>query len=117
MAVVPLVPGSINIQIQRGAYQQFKSTAVLDFAGAAVDLSGWFSYTAKLVPTSPNPNTADVTFGTVTGAASGIATLTVASTDLASNPTGTAKLLITGVKVSGDNPQLLASGTAQLSDG
>lgn len=117
MAVVPLVPASINATARRGAYQQFKSTAVIDFAGAPIDLSAWASMAVKLVAQSANPNTADVTAGTATGNASGIITMILASTDLATNPTGTAALVITGVHVGGDNPQLLASGSFQLQDG
>jgi hypothetical protein len=117
MAVVALQPATINAQIRRGQNQTFKSTAVLDFAGAAINMSGWFSYAAKLVAQSPNPNTADVTFGTVTGNADGTLTLLYDASDLASVPVGTAQLIITGVHVSGDDSQLLASGSAQLSEG
>lgn len=116
MAVVPLVPATINIAHRRGAYQQYKSSAVLDFAGAAIDLSAWASMAVKLVAQSPGPNTADVTAGTATGSAAGIITVTIASTDLATIPAGTAQVVITGVHVGGDNPQLLASGSFQLAE-
>ena len=114
MATVPLVPGTINATIRRGAQQTFKSSAVVDFAAAAVDLSAWASFTAKLIPTSPSPTGAAVTFGTVTGDANGICTLVYDASDLATNPPGTANLIIEGVHVGGDDAQLLASGTAQL---
>lgn len=117
MAFTALVPASINANIRRGAAQAFKSSAVVDFSGAAINLSAYDSLTAKLVALSANPNTADVTFGTVTGDASGILTLTLDASDLASNPTGTSQLVIIGKPVAGDDFQLLASGSAQLSDG
>jgi len=116
MATVPLKPATLNANIRRGSYQQFKSTAVLNFSDAAVNLSAWDSIDAKLVAQSPNPNTADVTFGTCTGDASGIITLVYDASDLPTAPAGTAQLVITGVNVSGDDPQLLATGSAQLSN-
>jgi len=116
MATVQLVPAALNIQIRRGAQQTFKSSAVLDFSGAAINLSAWDSFAAKLTAQSPNPNTADVTFGTVTGDANGILTLVYDASDLATAPAGGATLIISGVHVSGDDSQLLASGSAQLAD-
>lgn len=116
MAEVALKPATLNVSMRRGAYQVFKSNAVLSPADAAINLSAWFSITAKLVAQSPNPNTADVTFGTVTGDANGILTLIQAEADLASAPAGTAQLVITGVNVDGDDEQLLATGSAQLSN-
>ena len=116
MAEVALVPGTINASMRRGAYQQFRSTAIVGPTGTAIDLSGWFSLSAKLVAQAPSPNTADVSFGTVTGSAAGVLTLTQAEADLASAPAGTAQLVIVGVNVDGDDEQLLASGAAQLSN-
>lgn len=117
MATVALVPSTINASIKRGCQQTIKSSAVLDFAGAAIDLSAWSSMTAKLTAQSPNPNTADVTFGTATGDANGIITLVYDASDLATNPVGTANLLIVGVHVGGDDSQLLSSGSFQLAEG
>lgn len=116
MAEVALKPATLNVAIRRGSYQQFRSSAVLNFSDAAINLSAWDSIDAKLVAQSPNPNTADVTFGTATGDASGIITLVYNTTDLANAPAGTAQLVITGVNVAGDDPQLLCTGSAQLSD-
>lgn len=117
MAFTPLVPGSINVAHRRGAQQAYKSTAALDFAGAAVNLSAFAALAAKLVAISPGPNTADVSVGTVTADANGICTLTIAEADLATNPAGTAQLVITGQTTGGDPDQLLASGTFQLLEG
>ena len=116
MAEVALKLATLNIQIRRGSYQQYKSSAVVNFSDTAIDLSGWDSISAKLVAQSPNPNTADVSFGTCTGDASGIITLVYNTADLANAPPGSAQLVITGVNVSGDDPQLLCTGQATLAD-
>lgn len=117
MAAIALKPATLNVQIRRGAYQQFKSSPVLNFSDTAVNLSTFFSMTAKLVAQSPTPNTADVTFGAATGDASGIITLVYDSSDLPSNPIGAANLVILGVPASGDDPQVIATGSATLSNG
>lgn len=117
MAFVPLVPGTINANMRQAAAAAFTSSKIVDASGAAVDMSAWNTYTAKAVAASPNPNTADVTFGTVTGDSNGFLTLTTSATDLASVPLGTANLVILGKKASGDAYQLLAQGSLQLSAG
>lgn len=116
MAEVPLKPATINVAARRGLYQVFKSSAVLNFSDAAVNLSAWSAFTATITAQSPNPNTADVDFGTVTGDASGILTLTMAPTDLATVPAGTANLVLKGVNVGGDDEQILATGSFQLAN-
>jgi hypothetical protein len=117
MAFTELVPATINVNMRQGAAQHFRSSAVQNFAGTAIDLSAWNTLTAKAVAASPNPNTADVTFGTVTGDASGIITLAVSATDLASVPLGSTNLVILGKTASGDAYQMVASGTLQISAG
>jgi hypothetical protein len=118
MAVVPLIPITFNVSVRRGAYQQFKSSqAITDLTGAAIDLSAWDSMTATLVAPSPNPNTADVTFGTLTGNATGFLILTVAASALSTNPVGSAQLICKGVHVAADPEQLLSTGTFQLAEG
>lgn len=116
MAFVELVPATINASIRRGAAQAFKSGVVANFSGAAINLSAYTSLTAKLVAQSPNPCTSDVTFGTVTGGADGVLTLATDAADLASSPDGTAQLVIIGKPTSGDDFQILASGSCQLAD-
>ena len=116
MAEVALVPGTLNANIRRGAYQVFKTSAILSPAGVAINLSGWSSISAKLVANSPNPNTDDVSFGTCTGGADGVITLIYNSADLATNPAGTAQLVITGINVVADDPQLLSTGSANLAN-
>lgn len=117
MAFVPLVPGSINVTHRKGTAQQYRSSAVVDFAGAAIDLSAYDGLAAKLVPLSPGPNTSEIAIGTVTGTAAGLCLLTLADTDLANANPGSAQIVITGAPVNGDDAQLLASGTFQLQEG
>jgi len=117
MAFTNLIPATINGTFRKGGAMKLRSSAVLDFAGAAVNLSTFDSMTAKLVAQSPNPCTADVTFGTATGDANGIISVLIADDALAANPLGTAQLVILGVPVAADDPQLIATGTFQLSDG
>ena len=117
MAEVALVPVTFNVNMRKGAYQQFRSSPVLGPTGTAIDLSGWSSITAKLVAQSPGPNTTDVTLGTCAGSAAGVITLTQAEADLAAANPGSANLVIIGINVVGDDEQLLASGSAQLAAG
>lgn len=117
MAFKPLVPGVLNPQITIGAGQAYQSTAVKDFSGSAVDLSAYVGLAAKLVPISPNPNTADVSIGTVTADANGIVTLETSPTDLATAAAGAARLVIVGKPGSGDTLQVLAQGTATVQAG
>lgn len=114
MANVNLVPVTFNPTIQTGLAQFFTSSAVQTPAGAAVDLSAWNSLSAKLAPQTPNPTGSDVSFGTVTGSNTGILTLELSATDLATAPAGTAKIIIEGVHVALDDPQVLAVGIATL---
>jgi hypothetical protein len=114
MAAVSLVPGTLNASIQQGLYQVFTSAPIVNAAGAAINLSGWSALTAKLSPPQAVPYGTDVTFGTVTGSSLGVITLTVSATDLASIPSGTAKLLIEGINVALDPSQLIASGSLSL---
>lgn len=114
MAFVPLVPQTLNIAPTQGYAQSFLSSPVVNPAGTAVDLSGWVSLAAKLVPSSPNPTGTDVSFGTVTATNAGVITLTMSAADLASVPIGSAKLLITGKPTGGDATQVLATGVCSL---
>ena len=111
MAFVPLVPVTLNVVANPPYGQAFISAPVQSASGAAIDLSAWVSLTAHLVPASPNPTGAASTFGAVSGASTGILTLTTSATDLASVASGTARLQITGKATSGDTTlQLLAQG-------
>lgn len=117
MAFVPLVPGTLNPTCTQGAKQVFTSAPILGPTGTAIDFSAWSAMSAKLVPPSPSPTGADVTFGTVTGNNAGVVTLTQSATDLASASPGSAKLLITGIPVALDPVQLVATGVLQLNAG
>jgi len=114
VAFTPIVPGTINVQAVQALAQEFQSTAVNNFSGSPVDLSAWTSLTAKIQALNPSPNTSDVTFGTVTANSSGIVTLLVDSTDLATVPVGSANLIISGKPTSGDHAQTLATGILTL---
>lgn len=117
MAFTALVPTTVNPTITKGAAQSFASPIVNTPGGSPVNLSAWVSLAAKLVPPTPNPTGADVTFGTVTAASTGIVTLTTAAADLSTAEPGTARLLITGKPTSGDDPQILVSGVATILQG
>ena len=117
MAFVPLIPGSLNPSCTQGAKQAFSTAPILNPAGTPVDFSAWSAMSAKLVPASPNPTGADVTFGTVAGTNAGVVTLTQSATDLATIPPGTAKLVITGIPVALDPSQLVATGVLTLNAG
>lgn len=117
MASVDLVPVTMNITCKQGHQQTFQSTAVQNFAGAAIDLSGWTALTARAVPAVAGIATADATFGTVTANASGIVKLVFATTDLSSSQPGTANLVISGKPTGGDPDQLLCSGIITLQGG
>jgi|ERR1700754_1637910 len=117
MALVPLVPGTINAVITIGNAQQYQSSIINSLAGTPVDLSAWVSLTAKLSPAVPSPTGSEATFGTVTGATGGVLKLTVAAADLASTSPGSARLIISGKPTSGDDIQLLSTGVATVNAG
>src|SRR5579872_6203687 len=115
MAFTPLVPVTMNITVNPPYGQAFFSPPVVNASGTAIDLSAWVSLTAHLIPPAPAPTGASTTFGTVTGNSSGVLELATSSTDLASTPSGTARLQITGKALSGDTTlQLLATGVVTI---
>lgn len=117
MAYVPLVPGQMTATVVDGALQDFKSSAVRDFAGEVVDLSAWDSLDAYLMPSSPNPSgTNGTAIGSCVGDANGIVTLTAGNDS--GRPLGTARLIILGKNASGDaNKQLVVSGSVTITAG
>lgn len=117
MAFTPLIPGNINLVVTQGLGQQTNSLKITGMDGTtAIDFSAWdqASLTAKITASNPNPNTADLTFGTVAGLAGGIITITTGASDLASVPPGTALLRVYGKPTSGDSNQLIATGTCTV---
>ena len=114
MAFLPVIPATLNVTLTQALAQAFNSSVVNSPAGAAVNLSAFSSISAKAVPITPGPTAAAVAFGTVVGSSTGILTLTTSVTDLASVPTGAAKLIIEGVNVAGDPAQILATGALQV---
>lgn len=114
MAFVALIPVTLNITVYKGLDQQWQAPLVQTLALANVDLSAWTSLTAKAVAPAAGPNTADVTFGTVTGATGGVLNLKTGPTDFASSETGTARLVISGKPTSTDDAQVLCTGTITL---
>lgn len=117
MAEVNLTPVAMNAAISKGSYQAFASGVINSLAGTPVNLSAWIDLQATAVPLTPNPTSAPVTFGTVTGASTGILTLVCGPTDFAANGPGTARMVIRGKAASGDDDQILASGTLTLTEG
>lgn len=117
MAVVPLVPQSLNITVVPGAVQTFTTAPVLGPTGSAINFSTWTSFTCKMVPPTPVPYGTNTTWGTATGSSTGVITVQQATSDLSSTPAGTAKVIIEGVNVSGDPSQLIASGTLTVTPG
>jgi hypothetical protein len=114
MAYVPLVPVSLNATMQQALAQNFQSPVINSPSGSPINLSAWVDLTATINALNPSPNTADATFGTVTGASTGIITLTTSATDLASVPAGSANLIISGKPTSGDSLQVLCTGVLNL---
>jgi len=115
MAFVPLIPVTMNITSNPPYGQAFVAPVVASPSGTPIDLSAWVSLTAHLVPPAPSPTGASTTFGTVTGASTGILTLETSATDFASTASGTARLQITGKATSGDTTlQLLATGVVSI---
>jgi hypothetical protein len=116
MAFVPLVPQTLNITCQKTSAASFNSAPVLGPTGSAISGSAWVSLLAQLVPASPNPTGAPLSFGTVTFSALGVLTLQQNDTDFATIEPGTAKLVITGKPTSGDIIQTLATGVATINN-
>jgi len=114
MAFTPLVPVTLNPTIIQTLPQAWVTPVVNSLTGTPINFSGWFSFEAFLGPTNATPNTADVTFGTVTGASTGILTLETSATDLENATPGTAYLRIVGKTLTGDANQLLATGVVNL---
>ena len=118
MAFTAITPATCNISMTQGNAQSFLSSAVnAQPSGSPQDLSAWTGLVCKMVPPTPVPYGSDSTFGTVTGNSSGILTVQVSATDLASVPPGTAKLIISGKPTSPDALQLLATGSLTVSAG
>jgi hypothetical protein len=115
MAFTPVVPVTMNLSLVQSLAQEFQSAAVKNLAGAAVDLSAWVFSGVDITSPNPAPNTNDTNFGTVTGSALGILTVVTSVADLATVPPGTALLRIKGKPTSGDDEQLLATGTLTVS--
>jgi hypothetical protein len=114
MAFVPLVVGSLNMTVNQGQGVAAVSAPILNAAGTAINLSAWTDLTATAVPASSGPNTADVPFGTVTAASTGIVTVETGASDFADGSPGTARLVISGKPTSGDIVQTLLTGTLTL---
>jgi hypothetical protein len=114
MAFVGLTPQTLNPTFAKGLDQQYNTAPVLNLAGIAVDLSAWVSLTAKLVPPTPSPTGADAAFGTVTAASTGVVSLKSGASDFASSEPGTARLIISGKPTSGDDAQILCTGTITI---
>lgn len=117
MAFIDLNPTTITVNARRGTSQKFRSGIVTNFAGTALNLTTWASFQAKLVAVTASPNTADVNYGATTGGADGVLTVLMDASDLAANPAGTAQIVITGIPVIGDDPQLVATGSFNLANG
>jgi len=117
MAFVPLVPATANASIVQGLGQQLRFGPVVTAAGVVVDMSAWFAYKATMAAPQPVPYAQDTDFGTVTGDAAGYLYLTTSHTDLATVPAGSAKLLISAKKLTGDDFQLVGSGTLTVNNG
>lgn len=114
MAFQQLSPATLNATIYQAAAAAYASTVVNSLAGTAENLSAWVSLVATLTPLNPGPNTAAVTFGTVTASAAGVVTLQTADTDLIDVQPGSANLVITGKPTSGDIVQILCTGIVTL---
>lgn len=114
MASVPLVPVALSPTVVAGLGQFFVSAPVNSPTGTAINLSAWVSLTAQLEPPANNPTGSSVSFGTVTGSSTGVITLETTPTDLATVPSGSARLYISGKPTSGDTLQLLSSGVCTV---
>jgi hypothetical protein len=115
MAVVSLVPITLNISLSRGLQQTIvAANAVQAPGGAAIDLSAWNALRGKIVPATTGPAASDVTAGTVTGSNQGILTAAFASADTASLMPGTAQYVIEGQHAAADDFQVLSRGTFTL---
>jgi hypothetical protein len=117
MAFVPLTPVTLNVTMTQGYGQAFNSGIVMGPTGAAINLSAWTDLVATIVDPSVGPASGSATFGTVTAAATGVVTLTVSPTDLATVPSGSAKLILSGKPTSGDTVQVLTTGVLTLNPG
>lgn len=114
MAFTPLVPGTLNVTIYPTLAQSYQSPVINNAGGTPINFSAWTSLVATIQDPSPGPNSAAVTFGTVTGAAGGLITLQTSATDLDTVPSGSGRLVITGKPTSGDIVQLILTGTATI---
>jgi len=114
MAFVPLIPVTLNLSIFQGLEQINQAPLIQSPTLTNIDLSAWTSLTATAIPVAAGPCTQDVDFGTVSGAAAGVLKVTALNSDFSGSATGTAKLVIKGKPTSGDEFQILASGTFTL---
>ncbi|HKU17708.1 MAG TPA: hypothetical protein VJP80_00370 [Candidatus Saccharimonadales bacterium] len=119
MAFTEITPINMSVAAVQGLAQFFQSTAAVVAPGTTtpVNLSSWVSWQATIVPANPGPNTAPVNFGTAAGLSTGLVTLQMATTDLATVPTGTANLIISAKPTSTDSAQVVATGTLSLQAG
>jgi len=112
------VPGSMNITAYQNAAQSFLSSPVLDaITGSPVDFTSYTGLTAAMSPLAPNPCTADVSIGSVSGTNAGVLTLALAANALNSYSPGAARLLVRGTPASGGGAQLLIAGTITVNPG
>lgn len=126
MAQIPLKPAALNqLQITaEGKDLYFKLPAVLDFSGAAVDLSVWndLAFTIRM-PQSVRPfydaAVIALTKGAnptqVIGVADGTTTIKLLETDVNNIPaTGSYMIDLTGRVLVGDEYQLIGVGTLNV---
>lgn len=113
MSFIDVVPGSFSASLVGGYDQRFTSPILKDSAGAAVTMTGWDTLTCVLTALVPGPMTkAPTNIGTVTGLSSGAVQLDVDDTDASGLIAGgQCRMQIIGKKTSGDDNQLLTSGT------
>lgn len=111
MAYTNLVPISFSPTVTPGAAANFSLGKITSNGTTGINLSAWVSLTAKLIPPTSVPYGTDVAFGTVSGDSSGNLSLVQAAADLAGIVAGTGRFIVTGKPTSGDDAQLLCSGT------
>lgn len=114
MAVLKLVPAAINITARRNVASNSRSGVIKDMTGAVIDLSTWSAFTCTLVPSVAGPASGSISRGTCTGNADGTIDVLFDATDLSDDTPGTCNVVITGVHVALDDPQIMAQGTFTL---
>ena len=117
MSYVNLVPSAPVLTVIQGIQIQVPF-ATVDSSNANVNITTWNSFSFKVMTQNGNGSASDFLSITPTlGGGSGSALLPLSSSNTASLAPGTFRYVLAGKPTSGDDPQLVATGTIIVSSG